>query len=431
MAERRVIMKLKQVRVDGYKNLINAVLDLGDFNVLVGPNNSGKSNLLEAIQMLWPICFGDDKIHEYIFMGMTPPQKGVSSVCHLEKYKNKMMTIGVAFEIFENNTMWAVDYEVALQCGHEKKENIGFIAETLTAKEPSKTGPPTIYIKREDKTLKVEGKGQTKEIHPIAKDNSSMLALRSLYPDFENLPSELKAFVKAIGSLSSTDIFAFSPNDVRSSLIKDKYIEEPQNSSFNLLVVVDKIKEEGKYYELFKQSMCSILTLEDIETIARDIPIPSHGHPTDGKAQGKEKMKRIRFFFAQRKGDNPAFIEEYSDGTLMVAAILASLLSKGRTEPIICIEELENYLHPMALEKLLRFLQDHADKWPVLITTHSPYLLNGVNPEDVNVAVVGEDGATHFEKVKSTKKLRDYLNKGFMSFGDLLSSNFENMIGRK
>jgi len=126
-----------------------------------------------------------------------------------------------------------------------------------------------------------------------------------------------------------------------------------------------------------------------------------------------------------RPRDIPSLIEEYSDGTLLVAAILAALLYKKRSGPILCLEELETCLHPAALEKLLRFLQDHSDKWPVLITTHSPYLLNGVRPEDVNVAVVDETGATHFEKVESSRQLREYLNKNLMSFGELLSSDFE------
>ena len=55
-------MKIKQIRVDGYKNLIDCKVDLGDFNVLVGPNNSGKSNLLQAIQMLGALWFGDQEI---------------------------------------------------------------------------------------------------------------------------------------------------------------------------------------------------------------------------------------------------------------------------------------------------------------------------------------------------------------------------------
>ena len=156
-----------------------------------------------------------------------------------------------------------------------------------------------------------------------------------------------------------------------------------------------------------------------------DIKIP------DKTGETGEKTQRVRFLFVGRKKD-VSIIDEYSDGTLTVASILAALLSDKIRGPIMFIEEAENYLHPAAIKKLLTFLQDHADKWPILITTHSPFLLNIVKKaEDVNVAVVDETGATHFEKIRNTKQLRDYLKSGFMSFGDLLVSNFDEVLGGK
>ena len=372
-------MKLKQIRVDGYRNLIKCVVKLGDFNVLVGPNNSGKSSLLEAIQMLYPICFGDDKLRENIFLGM-PLARGGSSICDLDKYRAKPLTIGVSFEVSVNDTNWLVDYDVAIQGGHEKKENIGFLTELLTAKEPSKTGPPKTYIKRVEKELEVCGKS-----HSIAKDNSSLLAIRSLYADFINLPPEFEKFVQVINAIGNTDVFAVSPRGLRSAMFKEKPIEGLRVSSFDLPFAVDKIKEKGKYYELFKESLCDIIELEDVRLQVEDISISSRERNAANKT-----LKRVRLLFVKRKGAGYSLVQDYSDGTFAVAAILAVLLSEGDKEPIICIEEPENYLHPAALGKLLRFLQDHADKWPILITTHSPYLLNGVNPEDVNVAVVDE-----------------------------------------
>jgi predicted ATPase len=160
------------------------------------------------------------------------------------------------------------------------------------------------------------------------------------------------------------------------------------------------------------------LDLEDIQFRCEDLSAIKEA--TDSKG----KVKRTRILALKRAGGEYSFVDEYSDGTLIVIAMLTSLLSE-RGRPLFCLEELENCLHPAAIEKLLRFLQDHADKWPVLITTHSPYLLNGVRPEDVNVAVVDKTGATHFEKVENTKQLRDYLNKGLMNFGDLLVRDFE------
>ena len=414
-------MKLKQIRVDGYKNLIDCKLELGDFNVLVGPNNSGKSNLLEAVQILWPICFGDEKLRARIFQGITPPFRWGSSICHLEKHENKPMTIGISFETNTENRTWDVDYEVKIKCDYnEKSENAGFLSEILKATNPSKTGPVKNYIRREEKILDILGKE-----YPIAKGNSSLLAIRSLYPDFKDLPAEFRDFYESINRIGKTQIFSLSPQSMRRSIDTEGTMRGLYVSSFNLPIVIDDIQKDGKYYELFKASLSDILDLDYVNLKVDDIKIP------DKTGETGEKTQRVRFLFVGRKKD-VSIIDEYSDGTLTVASILAALLSDKIRGPIMFIEEAENYLHPAAIKKLLTFLQDHADKWPILITTHSPFLLNIVKKaEDVNVAVVDETGATHFEKIRNTKQLRDYLKSGFMSFGDLLVSNFDEVLGGK
>jgi len=409
-------MKLKQIRVDGYKNLINCEVNLGDFNVLVGPNNSGKSNLLEAVQILWPMCFGDGNLRKRVLSGLTPRMTLDSSICHLQRHSNKPMTIGIAFETTAVGKVWSVDYEIKVKCYNENDKKGSFISEILTAKTkvPRKPGPARKYIWRQEKNLEIMGKK-----YKITSDNSSLLAINSLYPEFEGLPAELEIFIEAINSIGMARIFAISPTALRNDIDEEKPIEGIRVSSFDLSLVLDQIKEEGKYYTLFKESLCDIL---DLERINFKVQIKEL---TNKEKEKKQTSKRIRYFLIKRIGDDFSFIEEYSDGTLLVTAILEALFSENARGPILCLEELENCLHPAAIEKLLRFLQDHSEDWPVLITTHSPYLLSGIKPEDVNVAVIDETGATHFEKVKNSRQLREYLNKNLMSFGDLLVSNFE------
>ena len=127
-------MKLKQIRVDGYKNLINAVLDLGDFNVLVGPNNSGKSNLLEAIQVLGGVCIGQDKLRDMIFRGITPPSRNGISISHLKKYEGRNVSIGISMHIYLDGEMWIVSYDTTFRCDPKDKAEHGFVSEVLTAK---------------------------------------------------------------------------------------------------------------------------------------------------------------------------------------------------------------------------------------------------------------------------------------------------------
>jgi len=411
-------MKLKQIRVDGYKNLINCVVDLGDFNVLVGANNSGKSNLLEALHVLGLISFGGPQERKLILNGSAPFKRFGFSISHLAEHKNKPITVGITFEKEVSDILWIGDYEVTIKCDPSEEEKGTIVSETLTGKPLGRSGRATKYISRKERQFSILTKSGRKRQHGITQDNSSLSALPSIYPDPKELSPELIAFYYAVEWLARTPIFALSPSELRQEMDKEKVIGNLWVSAFDLGLVLDSIKEDGTYYELFRESICDIMALEDIYLHVEVKKAPSK------KAEENGTEKRIRYIFVERRGDRPSLIDEYSDGTLVIAAILAALCSKKRSGPVLCLEELETCLHPAALEKLLRFLQDHSHNWPVLITTHSPYILNGVNPEDVNVAVVDKTGATHFEKVKNSPQLRDYLNKGLMSFGDLLTDDF-------
>jgi len=412
-------MKLKQIRVDGYKNLIKCEVNLGDFNVLVGPNNSGKSNLLEALHILGGISFGGPDLRDQILQGRTPRQTVDFSISHLLEHKNKPIKMGITFEAKVRNKLWLADYDVMIKCAVSKDEKGDIVSEILTAKPIGRHGRASKYIWRQKLNFEIITKSGRKKKHKIAHNNSCLSALPSLYPEPKSLPNELLHFYDQISQFAMTPIFAFSPSELRREMDEERPISGLWVSSFDLGLVVDHIKEHDKYYELFRETVCDIM---DFDSLDFHVEVKK---PPSPKRNSEATEKRMRYIIVKRQGDRPSLIEEYSDGTLLVSAILAALCSKKRSGPILCLEELETCLHPAALERLLRFLQNHSDKWPVLITTHSPYLLNGVRPEDVNVAVVDETGATHFKKVKNSKQLREYLNKNLMSFGELLATDFQ------
>ncbi|MFQ6075055.1 MAG: AAA family ATPase [Candidatus Bathyarchaeia archaeon] len=51
-------MRLEKITVRNYKSLKNLTLDLGNFNVLIGPNNSGKTNILDCLSFLSDVTAG-------------------------------------------------------------------------------------------------------------------------------------------------------------------------------------------------------------------------------------------------------------------------------------------------------------------------------------------------------------------------------------
>ncbi len=113
-----------------------------------------------------------------------------------------------------------------------------------------------------------------------------------------------------------------------------------------------------------------------------------------------------------------------SDGELAFAALMSLILApKKLTPPLLCIEEPENYLHPKLLETVVEVLNQRALELgsgasQMIATTHSPYLVDKLNLEDLVVAEK-EKGATKFTRPSTKKKLRDLLSRREMGLGEL------------
>jgi len=77
--------------------------------------------------------------------------------------------------------------------------------------------------------------------------------------------------------------------------------------------------------------------------------------------------------------DSPFDYFQVSDGTLRLLAYITAIAS---IEPkLICFEEPENFIHPRLLELLVEILKK-SDK-QIILSTHSPCLVDWVEPEDV------------------------------------------------
>jgi len=410
-------MKLTEIRIDGYKNLIDCRIPLGDFNVVVGPNNSGKSNLLEFFDILSGVLFADGEPKKAILRGY-PSRLSGSSIPQIAGFAERPLKLGLSFQTVVAETPWIAHYDLSLRRNFEDVEVAGFESEILLAKNSSKPGKPKTYIHREGKAVKILGKE-----YPISAHASSLSAIGILYPDGKGLTLEFLSVFFGMMQTALTSVYALSPDGLRNAMHGDPLKAPSRIPSFDLLEAIGEIHKDEGQYELFKETACDILGLQDFTFEVQEKPNPE-GSPQDGG-----RSEPLRFCYLKGASGTYAELDEFSDGTLVVVAILAAAYSKARNFPLLAIEELENSLHPAALQKMLRFLQTEAKDIPVLMTTHSPYLLNGVKPEDVIVAVTGDDGATQFKKPGDRKAINKLLQSGFMSFGDLLVNNFQDVMG--
>ena len=75
-------------------------------------------------------------------------------------------------------------------------------------------------------------------------------------------------------------------------------------------------------------------------------------------------------------------------------ALMTALLAKSETN-LIGIEEPENYVHPTALSAFVQYLLNARERTQLMVTTHSPLLLDYLNePEAVRVVQRDEEKGT-------------------------------------
>jgi predicted ATPase len=92
-----------------------------------------------------------------------------------------------------------------------------------------------------------------------------------------------------------------------------------------------------------------------------------------------------------------------SDGTLRLLCLLAVLLDPA-PPPLVCIEEPEVGMHPDAIRMIADLLVEASSKTQLIVTTHSPALVDALSdqPESVVVCERDFDGFTEFRRLQNS-----------------------------
>jgi predicted ATPase len=114
---------------------------------------------------------------------------------------------------------------------------------------------------------------------------------------------------------------------------------------------------------------------------------------------------------------SPILARFASDGTLKMLAYLV-LLYDPLPPPFIGIEEPENFLHPRLLYGLAEECRAAAERGQLLVTTHSPFFLNAIRPNEVRVLHRDEDGYTRISVASDIPGVNEFMNEGAL-LGDL------------
>ena len=372
-------MKLVKFTVEKYRSILSkSVLPIGDYTAILGPNNQGKSNLLRALSIALRVMqFKSDYFY----------RRGVRGVRHIPSFR-------FVRELYD----WDVDYPIQWQ--HDKR-----------IKDDSKRLSKFVLDFKLDATERDE-LGQNAKVKLSNDIISVKLELGQREGRFAIMGQKRRlnasAREKVVEYLSERINICFIDAERTAETARQNItdlIELPIRKQF-------ETEEYRKFIDKFRAQQDYVLS-EISNTLKSSLKeflpaIKSSKIQIRGQGVSMRSPLAMGSEIFINDGVETALSQKGSGVQSLIAISIANYISqskkRGSENLILAIEEPETHLHPMAVHQVKETLEKISYKTPVIITTHSPLL---VNLKDVKSnIIVNENEAA---PAKSIREIRDVL----------------------
>jgi predicted ATPase len=348
---------IEKVRIQNFKCLRDVTVELGPFTVLIGPNDTGKTSFLQAIHTLGLA------LNENMGAGLQQVLGGDYPSCLGVAVWQRDTSLSVAWRVWgrADTTGSAFEYALALPADGSIHQ------EALTL---------------DNKAIYNAGKEGSQVVYTALKSNLSTPHTRgvnvlSRCAQLDRHEQHLRVELVR-QALQSSAIYHFNCDQMRYPA-PTQTDPDLSSSGSNLASVVDCLlrgPDRDVVLALEKQLHDSIPSLRGLATT----PTPN----------GDQGARALQFALAGNyKPPRTRPANHVSDGAILLTAFLT--LAHASTQPLLLIEEPENGLHPdrlqLVVDVLRRISTGAVGNRPrqVIITSHSPILLNAVAPNEVRI----------------------------------------------
>ena len=413
--------RITKVWAKNFRSIESLELELAPLTVLVGPNASGKSNIVDVLR------FVSDAVRDGLESALISRRGD-----HVARRSNPSgrftdVSIGLIIDIetpsvedeTESNSSVIYEFTVRLyRDGHHR------VIQEKAGVKLSDTDPDPLYFEikygRMVRPLLKRPRGMplalfkslnfTTIVKAETADGTELaFPFRNIYSTviFFSRGAQIGLSTKYLHSLleggrflENLRFYHIFPDALREpQLMASKYPLEEHGE--NLASVLDDMKRKGSPY--FPELLGA---LGLVARGVKDISIT--------RAGGHLVVKLLHSDDAGGKGVWLDASQE-SDGTLRTLGLLVALY-QDPTPPFIAIEEPELTIHPGALSVLADVILETSRRSSLLVTTHSPELLDSL-PIDCIRSVQADDGATKVGAVAEHQKAA--VLKGLFSPGEL------------
>jgi len=122
--------------------------------------------------------------------------------------------------------------------------------------------------------------------------------------------------------------------------------------------------------------------------------------------------------------DQPILAKFASDGTLKMLAYLTILYDPDPPQ-LVGIEEPENHLHPRLLPELAEECREASARTQLMVTSHSPFFVNGLKPEELWVLYRDQSGYSQARRAADMRGIKKFMDQGALLGHLWMEGHFE------
>jgi predicted ATPase len=399
-------MKIRKIRIDGYKNINNTTIDFNGINALIALNNYGKSNFLEAIEFAIDFVKASNKYKSKLM----ERRDSVPINIHSEE-KNFLFEI----EFLLKNEI--VNYLFSFEWVKSKNKGKRIVKEELKIKEIADNKPST-YIKRNITTKQYKPSKTGRCDKAIRIEEMGLIINKLLNYDelfYLDTVNQINNFEFDFIALYNIDKY-FTPGFILNN--EDSEVTEVPNIA---KFFYEFSKQNEDKYEILKNSIIDLLPdIEYIKPVQIDL---KSGNNTSKNIPFEipEKFYDIRIKI--RTNNQETSVKNISVGSKRIFHILTTaIISDFTGTQLITYEEIENSIHPALLQRLLIIISELTENTQILITSHSPHLVKYLDLNNIHIGIPNQEGLASFKKIRKSKqnKFLQYANDSESTLGDFI-----------
>ncbi len=370
---------IRSVRILNFKCLRDVALPLQPLTVLIGKNDTGKSSILQAIALACRISQAQ---------GPT----GVE-----EEIADAAVFAGLLSRQAQPSGRLEFEFEVSTGPSEAETARLGF----------SIDHPPSARVRISHQRLSLAGK--------TWEDQGGCTIGRSTW-----LLGSQNAWDRVRPSLVCGPVYQLDPHALAQPTPQERGLAPALGTSgyglpaFLVYLAVNAPERMLEIRRLLQEK--SLVADFEIRTIAKTV---QKSFPIGMEGTRTEFLDTLEF---RLKSGARVSAGHLSDGLLYYLGFLSIL--RAKTPPaVIAIEEPENGMHPGRLREIVDLIRATLKDFPqtrVIMTTHSPYLLDYLQPEEVWVTRRGDSGDTSLHQVSQMPGLDKLL--GAFRLGELWTS---------